>query len=60
MLIVEAVGMDKGGRVEGLGSGRKGKRNRRHQDDHRLDIVLVLVSKIAYIDFPLSFSPLHG
>ena len=35
MLIMEAVGIGGGGRVEGLGGGRKGKRNGRHRDDHR-------------------------
>ena len=35
MLIVEAVGIGGGGRVEGLGGGRKGKRSGRHRDDHR-------------------------
>ena len=34
MLMVEAVGISGGGRVEGLGGGVKGKRNGRQQDDH--------------------------
>ena len=48
MLMVEAVGIGGGGRVEGIGGGGKGKRNGRHQDD----IVLVLVTKCVYIACP--------
>ena len=35
MLMVEAVGISGGGRVEGLGGGGKSERNGRHRDDHR-------------------------
>ena len=34
MLMVEAVGISGGGRVEGLRGGGKGERNGRHRDDH--------------------------
>ena len=35
MLMVEAVVIGGGERVEGLGGGGKGERNGRHRDDHR-------------------------
>ena len=35
MLMVEAVGVDGVGRVEGLGGGGKCERNGRQRDDHR-------------------------
>ena len=34
MLMVEAVGIVGGGRVEGLVGGGKGERNRQQRDDH--------------------------
>ena len=35
MLMMEAMGIGGGGRVEGLGGGGKGERNGRQQDYHR-------------------------
>ena len=52
MPMVEAVGIDGGGRVEGIVGGGKGESNGRQRDDHRWDIVLVLVTKISYIACP--------
>ena len=54
MLMVEAVGIDGGGRVEGLVGGGKSERNGRHRDD----IVLVLVTKIACVACPPFVLPL--
>ena len=53
MILVEAVRIGGGGQGEGLRDGGKVERNRRQQDDHQWDIVLVLVTKIAYIACPL-------
>ena len=58
MPMVEALGIGGGGRVEGLGGGGKVERNGRQRDDHRCYIVLVLVTKIAYIARPPFLLPL--
>ena len=58
MLMMEAMGIGGGGQVEGLGGSGKSERNGRHRDDHWWDIVLVLVTKIAYIAFPPFLLPL--
>ena len=58
MLMVEAVGIGGGGRVEGLGGGGNCVRNGQHRDDQRWGSVLVLVTIIAYIAFPPFLLPL--
>ena len=49
MLNMEVVGISGGGQVEVFVGGRKVGRKGQNHDDHWLDIVIVLVMKIAYI-----------
>ena len=49
MIMVKAVGIVIGKLVEGIEGGEKCDKNERQWYDHRCDIVLVIVTKIAYI-----------
>ena len=59
MLIMEAVRVGGGGKVEGLGGSGQGERNERQRDDHKCDIVLVLVMLISYIAYLIFLLPLE-
>ena len=57
-IMMEPVEIGGGRLVERFRGGGKGERNGRQHDDHRLDIVLVFVTKISYIYCPPFLLPL--